>query len=81
MKKNLESLNFLSFGDFLLHLFPCVLGIIGIYVIIFLMNGKNAPSALELNITFNIVIIIISYCIGMVLSNISSFFFLPYKNI
>lgn len=81
MKKNLESLNFLSFGDFLLHLFPCVLGMIGIYVIIFLMNGKNAPSALELKITFNIVIIIISYCIGMVLSNISSFFFLPYKNI
>lgn len=81
MKKNLESLNFLSFGDFLLHLFLCVLAMIGIYVIIFLMNGKNTPSALELNITFNIVIIIISYCIGMVLSNISSFFFLPYKNI
>ena len=74
MKKNLESLNFLSFGDFLLHLFPCVLGMIGIYVIIFLMNGKNAPSALELNITFNIVIIIISYCIV-----IYNFYYQSYK--
>ncbi len=67
--------NRFSLEDFLAYLFPGIVGSIGIFILLLLTPAQATLLALDLNATTGILLIVVAYIIGIVLSNFAEAFF------
>ncbi len=74
--------NRFSLEDFLAYLFPGIVGTIGIFMLLLLTPAQTTLLATNLNATTGIILIVVAYIVGIILSNFAEAFFRksPFKS-